>query len=147
MPRGVSDRALGVACLLLAGFYAYFAAQTKIGFISDPMGPKVFPYIIAGVLALAGVYPLLKPDPAPDWPPATRILEIVFATAVMIAYTYALPEAGFVLATAVAAALLSWRLSAGPLAAAAAGVVISVGIYVVFHLILGLSLARGPWGF
>jgi putative tricarboxylic transport membrane protein len=147
VPRGVSDRTLGVACLLLAGFYAYFAAQTKIGFISDPLGPKVFPYIIAGVLALAGVYPLLKPDPEPDWPPAGRILEIVFATAVMIAYTYALPEVGFVLATAVAAGLLSWRLSAGPLAAAAAGVVISVGIYFVFHMVLGLSLARGPWGF
>ncbi len=147
MPRGVSDRALGVACLLLAGFYAYFAAQTKIGFISDPLGPKVFPYIIAGVLGLAGIYPIVKPDPPPDWPPAGRLLEIVFATAVMIAYTYALPEVGFVVATAVTAALLSWRLTAGPLAAAAAGVVISVGIYVVFHMILGLSLARGPWGF
>jgi putative tricarboxylic transport membrane protein len=143
----VSDRTLGVACLLLAGFYAYFAAQTKIGFISDPLGPKVFPYIIAGVLALAGLYPLFKPDPEPDWPPAGRLMEIVFATAVMVAYTYALPEVGFVLATAVTAGLLSWRLNAGPMAAAAAGVVISIGIYVVFHMVLGLSLARGPWGF
>jgi len=54
---------------------------------------------------------------------------------------------GFLLATAVAAAFLSWRLGAAPLSAVAAGVAISVGIYVVFHLILGLSLARGPWGF
>jgi putative tricarboxylic transport membrane protein len=143
----VSDRALGVACLLLAGFYAYFAAQTEIGFISDPLGPKVFPYIIAGVLALAGIYPIVRPDPRPDWPPASRLLEIAFATAVMIAYTYALPEVGFVVATAVTAGILSWRLNAGPFAAASAGVVISVGIYVVFHMVLGLSLARGPWGF
>jgi putative tricarboxylic transport membrane protein len=28
-----------------------------------------------------------------------------------------------------------------------AGIVISVGIYVIFHLVLGLSLAKGPWGF
>ncbi len=143
----MSDRALGVACLLLAAFYAYFAAQTQVGFMSDPLGPKVFPYIIAGVLALAGIYPIAKPDPPPDWPAAGRLLEIVFAAAVMVAYTYALPTAGFVLATAVTAALLCWRLSAGPVAAAIAGVLISVGIYVVFHLILGLSLARGPWGF
>jgi len=27
------------------------------------------------------------------------------------------------------------------------GLFISLGIYVVFHLILGLSLARGPLGF
>jgi putative tricarboxylic transport membrane protein len=143
----VSDRGLGVACLLLAGFYAYFAAQTQIGFMSDPLGPKVFPFIIAGVLGLAGVYPIVKPDAQPDWPSAGRLLEIVFAAAVLVAYTYALPEAGFVATTAIAAALLSWRLGAKPMIAAAAGVAISVSIYVVFHTILGLSLARGPWGF
>ncbi len=143
----MSDRALGVACILLAAFYAFFAAQTQVGFMSDPLGPKAFPTIIAGVLALAGIYPVVRPDPEPDWPHAGRVLEIMFATAVMVAYTYALPEAGFVVATAVTAGLLSWRLSAKPLAAAIAGVAISLGIYVVFHLILGLSLARGPWGF
>ncbi len=143
----MSDRALGAACILLAAFYAYFAAQTQVGFMSDTLGPKAFPFIIAGVLALAGVYPLLRPDPEPDWPALGRILEIVFAAALMIAYTFALPEFGFVASTAVTAGLLSWRLTAKPLAAAVAGVAIAVGIYVVFHLVLGLSLARGPWGF
>ena len=143
----MSDRALGVACILLAAAFAWFASQTPISFMSDPLGPKAFPYIIAGVLALAGVYPILRPDPAPDWPAPGRFLEIVFAAAVMIGYTYALPEAGFVASTAVAAALLSWRLTAGPMAAIIAGISISVGIFAVFHLVLGLSLARGPWGF
>ena len=54
---------------------------------------------------------------------------------------------GFVIATAFAAAFLSWRLGAGIIQAVIAGVAISVGIYVVFHLALGLSLARGPLGF
>ena len=65
----------------------------------------------------------------------------------MVAYAYALPTAGFVVSTAVTAAYLSWRLGTPPLKAAIAGVVISVGIFVIFNLILGLSLARGPWGF
>ncbi len=143
----MSDRVLGVACIVLAAAYAWFASQTQVSFMSDPLGPKAFPYIIAGVLALAGAYPLLRPDPEPDWPAPGRLLEIVFATAVMIGYTYALPEVGFVASTAVTAALLSWRLSAPPMAAAIAGVSISVGIFAVFHLVLGLSLARGPWGF
>lgn len=143
----MSDRALGVACIVLAAAYAWFASLTPLSFMSDPLGPKAFPYIIAGVLALAGVYPIVRPDPEPDWPAPGRVLEIVFAVAVMIAYTYALPEFGFVASTAVTAALLSWRLAARPLAAIVAGIGISVGIYVVFHMILGLSLARGPWGF
>ena len=65
----------------------------------------------------------------------------------MVAYAELLPEIGFVIATAIAAAFLSWRLGAGPIQAVIAGIAISAGIYVIFHLILGLSLARGPFGF
>lgn len=143
----MSDRILGIACLALAAFYIYAATQIQVSFISDPVGPKTFPIIIGAILALAGLYPLIKPDRRPEWPAAGRVLEIVFATGVMLAYTYALPEIGFVVSTAVAAALLSWRLDAKPQWALVAGVVIAVGIYVIFHMILGLSLARGPWGF
>lgn len=143
----MSDRIFGVVCILLAVFFIWQATQIETGFIVDPLGPSAFPIIIGIVLGLSGLYPILRPDPEPDWPAAGRLLEIVFVAAVMIAYAMALPEAGFVLSTAVAAGLLAWRLTAPPHKAAIAGVVISVGIYAVFHLVLGLSLARGPWGF
>jgi putative tricarboxylic transport membrane protein len=58
-----------------------------------------------------------------------------------------LREAGFVVSTAFAAAALSWRLGSKPVSALIAGIVIAVAIYVIFNHILGLSLARGPWGF
>ena len=58
-----------------------------------------------------------------------------------------LKDYGFVACTAVAASYLSWRLGSSPVSAIIAGVLIAVGIYVIFHLVLGLSLARGPWGF
>ncbi|WP_163263979.1 tripartite tricarboxylate transporter TctB family protein [Chelativorans alearense] len=143
----MSDRILGGTCLLLSMLYIYFAAQTQVGFISDPMGPKAFPIGVGVVLALAALYTFLKPDPEPVWPRLGRIGEIAFAVVVMAAYTYALPEFGFTVSTAVASGLLSWRLGAGPIAAAIAGVSIAVGIFVIFRLVLGLSLALGPWGF
>ncbi|MFC6487138.1 tripartite tricarboxylate transporter TctB family protein [Nitratireductor sp. GCM10026969] len=143
----MSDRILGSTCLVLALLYIYFALQTPVGFVSDPMGPKAFPVGIGVVLAIGAVYTLLKPDPEPVWPRLGRFGEIVFAVVVMVAYTYALPEFGFVVSTSVAAGLLSWRLGAGPLAAAVAGIGIAVSIFVIFRLVLGLSLAVGPWGF
>ncbi|MDZ5695703.1 tripartite tricarboxylate transporter TctB family protein [Chelativorans sp. M5D2P16] len=143
----MSDRILGSTCLVLALLYIYFALQTPVGFVSDPMGPKAFPVGIGVVLAIGAVYTLLKPDPEPVWPRLGRFGEIVFAVVVMVAYTYALPEFGFVVSTSVAAGLLSWRLGAGPLAAAVAGIGIAVAIFVIFRLVLGLSLAVGPWGF
>jgi len=143
----MSDRIFGVIGLLLAAFYAWQATLIQESFIQDPVGPKAFPILIAAVLAVSSLVFVMKPDPAPDWPAAGRLFEIAVSVAVMIAYSLALPEAGFVVSTAVAAAFLSWRLGAQPVFALIAGVAIAVGIYAIFHLILGLSLAEGPWGF
>ena len=62
-------------------------------------------------------------------------------------YAELLPEVGFLIATAFASAYLTWRLGTKPLQSVVVGVLTSVGIYVIFHLVLGLSLARGPLGF
>ena len=143
----MSDRILGGVGLLLAMFFIWQATLIQESFISDPVGPKIFPIIIGGLVALSSLTILFRPDDEPEWPEFNRLFEVGLTVAVMIAYAYALPIAGFVLSTAVAAAYLSWRLGTPPVKAAIAGIVIAVGIYVVFHLILGLSLARGPWGF
>ena len=143
----MSDRILGGLGLLLAMFFIWQATLIQESFISDPVGPKIFPIIIGGLVALSSLTILFRPDDEPEWPEFNRLFEVGLTVAVMIAYAYALPIAGFVLSTAVAAAYLSWRLGTPPVKAAIAGIVIAVGIYVVFHLILGLSLARGPWGF
>ena len=144
---GISDRVLGAACIALAAFFIWAATRIELSFISDPVGPRVFPVIIGMVVGLCGIVILLRPDPEPDWPALPRLLEIGAAVLVLAAYAQALPELGFVFSTAVASAYLSWRLGSKPLEAVVAGSGIAVAIYVVFHLILGLSLARGPWGF
>lgn len=143
----MGDRALGGIGIALAAFFIWQATQIQESFISDPVGPKIFPIIIGGLLALASLAIVLRPDPDPAWPARGPLFEIAVSVAVMVAYALALTEIGFVFATALASAFLSWRLGAKPLHAALAGVAIAIGIYVVFHLILGLSLAKGPFGF
>ena len=143
----MSDRIFGGFGLALAAFFIWQATQIQLSFISDPVGPRVFPMIIGGVLGLASLVVLIRPGSAPHWPAAARLLEIAAAVAVMIAYAQLLPIVGFVIATACAAAFLTWRLGTPPLWSLLAGTLTSLGIYTVFRLILGLSLARGPFGF
>jgi putative tricarboxylic transport membrane protein len=138
---------LGALGLILGAAFIWGATQIETGFIVDPLGPRKFPIIIGVLLAIASLYVLLRPDAEPDWPRASRFLEIVAAVAILIAYTLTLELLGFVIATAIAASLLSWRLGSPPHWAAVSGVGVSLGIYAVFHLILGLSLAKGPLGF
>ncbi len=137
---------LGAAGLALSAFYLWATTLIEVSFISDPAGAKAFPIVIGVLLATSSLAIILRPDPAPIWPPLARLLEIGYAIAVMIAYAYALPEVGFVIATVVATTYLCWRLDAHPLQALLAGVATALGIYIVFHLGLGLSLAKGPLG-
>ncbi|KJZ17985.1 tripartite tricarboxylate transporter TctB family protein [Loktanella sp. S4079] len=143
----MSDRIFGVVGILLAVSFAFAALAIEESFLSDAVGPKAFPLIVATVLGISSLFIALKPDAAPQWPSLGRLVEIGAAVVVMILYAELLPVIGFVFATAFAATYLTWRLGSGPIASVVTGLCTSVGIYVVFHLVLGLSLARGPLGF
>jgi len=143
----MSDRIFGGIGLVLAIFFAWQASLIEESFLTDVVGPKVFPWIIAAVMGLSSLYFLFRPDPEPDWPRAGRLVEIGLAALVMFAYAQALPQLGFIISTTIAASYLSWRLGSGPLQSVLVGLGTAVGIYVIFHLVLGLSLARGPFGF
>ncbi|MBW3096301.1 tripartite tricarboxylate transporter TctB family protein [Pseudohoeflea coraliihabitans] len=143
----MSDRIFGGIGILIALIFAYQATIIQESFLSDAVGPKTFPLVIAAVMALASVYFLIKPDPEPSWPRAGRLAEIGLAALVMLAYAQLLPELGFLISTTLAASYLTWRLGTRPLQSAVVGLGTAIGIYVVFKLILGLSLASGPLGF
>lgn len=143
----MSDRIFGGLGLLLAALFIWQAQLIELSFISDPIGPRTFPTIIGAILGISSLVIVLRPDTTAQWPPAGRLFEIAMSVAVMIAYAMLLPILGFVIATALAATYLTWRLGTKPAWSGVVGVLTSLGIYAVFHLILGLSLARGPLGF
>jgi len=143
----MSDRLLGGAMLVLALAYIWAALEIKTGQILDPLGPRSFPVLVGSVLAVASLYPLLRPDPKPEWPSLARFLDIVAAVVVLGVYALILEPLGFLIATALAVVVMSWRLGARPAAAVVTGIGVSLLIYTVIHLILGLSLPYGPLGF
>ena len=143
----MSDRIFGGFGLLLAIFYIWAATIIKDSFMVDVVGPRAFPYMVGTVLAICSIYFMIRPDSEPVWPAFRKFSEIVFAAAVMLLYAWALPEFGFLISTVFATAYLTWRLGTKPFWSLVTGVLTSGGIYIVFHLILGLSLAKGPLGF
>ena len=143
----MSDRIFGGFGLILAIFYIWAASIIKDSFMTDVVGPRAFPYIVGSVMALTSIYFILRPDDEPEWPVMRDLLEILAATAVMFLYAWFLSDVGFIISTTIATAYLTWRLGTAPLWSLVVGASTAVGIYVVFHLILGLSLAEGPLGF
>ena len=143
----MSDRILGGCGLVLAVFYIWAATIIPQSFMSDVIGAKTFPIIIGLILAACSLFCIFRPDADPIWPNFAGVFEILCAVVVMLIYAQMLPEAGFLIATVFATAYLTWRLGSTIIGSLITGVATSVGIYVVFRLILGLSLAKGPLGF
>lgn len=143
----MSDRVFGGFGLALAIFYIWAASIIPDSFMMDVIGPRTFPYIIGILMGLSSIYVMLRPDDDPAWPPASGVLEILAATVVMLLYGWFLDDVGFVVSTSLATAYLTWRLGTALLWSLVVGVLTAIGIYIFFHLILGLSLAKGPLGF
>lgn len=143
----MSDRIFGALALVLAGLMAWATTLIEESFIQDPLGPKAFPLLIAGVMAVAGAVMVWRPDASPQWPALAKRLELLLTLGVLVAYAQLLPVLGFVLSTIGLTAFLCGRLGATLRQSLQGGVLIALGVYALFQHVLGLHLATGPWGF
>ncbi|MCV6595173.1 MAG: tripartite tricarboxylate transporter TctB family protein [Silicimonas sp.] len=139
-----SDRIFGAVMIVVALGYILSATTIQTPLFPDPMGPKMFPYMIAAGVILCAIVMILRPDPEADWPPVQAVMTIGLAVVVMIGYAMALKPLGFLIPTAIAAGILSYQLSPRPLVAAAAGIGLSVGLFVLFRYALDLGLQPFP---
>lgn len=141
-----SDRIFGALVVLGALAYIAGALQTPTSFMSDPVGPKTFPILIGAVAAICGMVMVLKPDAEPDWPDLGALVALIVSVVVLIGYAYALKPLGFLIPTAITAAILSYQISPRAGVAALTGPGLSVGLFVIFKYVLGLGLVAFPKG-
>ena len=130
---------LGVICVALA--YIASATQIQIGFLSDPVGSRTFPYILGAVAVVCGLVIALRPDGEPAWPSLATLGRIALALVVMYGFAIALRPIGFLLPAAVASAALSYLIAPRPVAAIVSGLGLSIGLFVIFKFGLGLGVA------
>ena len=140
----MSDRLFGLILLAAAVGYIASAAVIQTSFLQDPVGPRVFPYIVGGVGVLCSLTMIIRPDPEPTWPGIKVFAKLAFAVLVLIGYAYALRPMGFIIPTAVAAGLISYQISPRVMPSIYTGLGLSVGLFFVFKYALGLGLFAFP---
>lgn len=138
----MSDRIVGVLLALFAGWYSWEARSYAVDF-GDPMGPALFPEVLAPPIGLLGLYLVLRPDPDPEWSTGRYLLSQVATVAALVAYALLLQPLGFILATLVMVACLTAMLGARLPQALAGGVVSSLGFFALFDWVLGIPLPPG----
>lgn len=140
----MSDRLFGLVAVLAGVAYLVGSWRIPASFLTDPFGPRVFPLIVGSVAVLCGIAIMIRPDTSPRWPDLTGWTRQACALAILIAYALTLRPGGFLLPTAVAAAVLSYQIKARPIAAVVTGVSISLFLFAVFKFALDLGLKALP---
>ena len=134
-----SDRIFGLVCLITAVAYIAAATQIQTNPFSGEFLPKLFPLMIGGVAALCSLTIMFRPDPDPNWPAARTWGAMAVAVLVLCIYAVMITPLGFILPTAIAAGILSYQISPNVKPAIAAGVGLSLGLFVLFKFALGLG--------
>ncbi|MCF8485283.1 MAG: tripartite tricarboxylate transporter TctB family protein [Rhodobacteraceae bacterium] len=139
-----ADRIFGLFMMVLALGYILSAMGIQTSFMSDPVGPRVFPYLVAGVVMLCSLSLILRPDPNADWPRGVMLAKMAFSVVLLVAYALMIRPLGFILPTVIVAGLLSYQINPRPVPAALSGLGLGIGLYVLFKVILGLGLKGLP---
>lgn len=139
----MSNRIAAILLLLLSLLWLYQSFTLKVMFLSDPVGPKVIPMALAGLLFLLSVLLFFQSEPAVAWPAPGAWANVFVILLSFLIYGSLLAFLGFMLATSLETAFVSWRFGARFGLALLTGLGVSLALYILFVFILGISLPTG----
>lgn len=138
------DRVTGAVLVLLGLAAALEASTFDVAFMTDPVGPKALPYLVAGMLVAAGLTAIARPRDAKGAAPARpMLLRIAAAVVGFVAYALALPFLGFFASTTLVVGGLALLYRGPPVTSLAAAALLSGALWLLFVRALALSLPVG----
>lgn len=141
--RMTRDRVTGAVLVLLGLAAALEASTFDVAFMTDPVGPKALPYLVAGMLVAAGVTAIARPRDAGAAPARPALLRIAAAVVAFVAYAVALPFVGFFASTTLVVAALALLYRGPPVASIASAALLSGALWLLFVRVLSFPLPVG----
>lgn len=139
----MTDRILGVACLLLAAAMA-LAARHYVAEISyEPVGPRAFPMLLAALLGIGGLWLAIKPSPEATVYRGLPLKQVAVVLGAVFVYGLSFETLGFALATTLVSVPVGMAFGGKPLKCLAAGAVLGVGAFFMFDRLLDVVLPMG----
>lgn len=142
---GWGARVPALVLLVLAILYGVAASRIEYAFSSDPLGPRAFPLLLAGLLALLAVAWAVWPGAAEPWPRGPLLLQSVGLLALAFLGAWLYDRAGFPVATVLVCTGVALMFRARLWQAILCGVGNAALWWVLFVYGLKIALPRGSW--
>lgn len=139
----MSDRILGLLAMILAGSMIVAAWGYAAPVEYEPVGPRMFPLLLALVMAICGAGLMLRPGKAVAWPKGAQLRHIAICTGAIIAYALLFQVLGFVIATALMALPLGRVFGGTWRQCMLTGAGLGVALYLLFDKVLDVVLPLG----
>ena len=138
-----TERVAG-AILVALGLAVGLEAMTfDVAFMTDPVGPKALPLLVAGIFLASGAATVAGSRRGPALPTGPILVRMVAAVAAFLLYAAALPWLGFFLSTTLVVTVLALLYRGPPVRAVVSAALLSAGLWLLFVRLLSLPLPVG----
>lgn len=143
----MSDRILGAACVAVGAAMAWAAKDYAAPISYEPVGPRAFPLLLAGLMVAGGAWLVVKPTMNGHWMREAPLKALAFAVVAVFGYALLFEWLGFTLATTVMAVPVGMAFGGSLPKSLAGGVGLGLVLYLLFDKALDVVLPTGLLSF
>lgn len=141
----MSDRIFAGIWLLLCIAGLSIAWQIQSEYSYEPVGPRPFPMLLLGLMAICAVMMLLRKPDVVQWPSAATLKKLLLMCVMLMVYGWLFERLGFAACTTLLTFGIGLLFGARWWAAAVSGVVMGIALFYAFDRLLDVTLPVGSW--
>ena len=139
----MSDRILGAVCVVASAGMAWAARDYAAAISYEPVGPRAFPLLLAGLMAVGGGWLVLRPTLRGGVFRGVPLGATAFTALAVLVYALLFEVLGFALATAVMAVPVGMAFGGSWKQSLAGGAGLGFALYFLFDKLLDVVLPTG----
>nr|WP_310615622.1 tripartite tricarboxylate transporter TctB family protein [Pantoea cypripedii] len=141
----MSDRIFAAIWLALCIAGLFIAWQIQSEYSYEPVGPRPFPMLLLGLMAICALLMLLRKPDNVQWPVPATLKKLLMLCVMLMLYGWFFERLGFALCTTLLTFGIGLLFGARWWAAVISGGVMGIALFYAFDHLLDVTLPVGSW--